>query len=147
MNSTREYALIEIKISADGLSHFSSTSASWSLTHSNIVPFDFDNHSDAYTIDLALKLIDHSDQCFLFVNQTKDVDQLGSVSKFFNSVTRKYREKATVVYLSENKKLTPFYKVLQAKKCVGHKEAKSLFDTWSKGLETDPNQPEKEISL
>lgn len=147
MSSKKEYALIEIKISADGLSNFSSQTSSWGLSHSNIVPFDFDNHSEAYTIDLALKLIDHSDQCYLIVHQTQDVDQLGSISKFFNSVTRKFREKATVVYLSENKKLTPFYKVLQAKACVDYKDAKSFFDIWTKGLETDPNQPEKETAL
>ncbi|MEQ9298677.1 MAG: hypothetical protein RIF33_08945 [Cyclobacteriaceae bacterium] len=147
MSSTKEYALIEIKISTDRLSNFSSHSSSWSIGHSSIVPFDFDNHSETYTIDLALKLIDHSDQCFLFVNQTQDVDQLGSISKFFNSVTRKFREKVAVVYLSENKKLKPFFKVLQAKKCVDHKDAKSLFDTWIKELETDPNQPEKETAL
>lgn len=147
MSSTSGYALIEINISADKLSNFSCQTASWISSDLSVVHFDFDNHSEAYTIDLALKLIDHTDQCFVFVNQTQEVDQPGSISKFFNSVTRKSSPKVTVVYLYGNEKLHPFFKVLKAKRCEDVKESKSFFDSWIKGLETGPHQPEKETEL
>lgn len=147
MSSSIEYALIEINISNDKLFNFSSHSASWISGNLSVARFDFDNHSEAYTVDLALKLVDHADQCFLLVNQTMDVHQLGSISKFFNSVTRKSREKVTVSYLFDNKKLHPFLKVLNAKECKDLREAKSFFDTWIKELETDPHQPGRETDL
>ncbi len=147
MSSAKEYALIEINISADKLSNFSCQTASWVGSDSSITRFDFDNYSEAYTIDLALKLIDHTDQCFVFVNQTQEVKELGSVSKFFSSVTRKSQDKVTVVYLFGNERLRPFFKVLKAKKCVEDKEVESYFNTWIKGLETGPHQPEKETEL
>ncbi len=147
MSSTIEYALIEINISADKLSNFSCQTASWVGPDSSITRFDFDNYSEAYTIDLALKLIDHTDLCFVFVNQTQEVDEPGSISKFFNSVTRKSRPKVTVAYLYGNEKLRPFFKVLKASRCEDVKESKSFFESWIKGLETGPHQPEKETEL
>ncbi len=147
MSSAKGCALIEINISADKLSNFSCQTASWVGSDSSITRFDFDNHSEAYTIDLALKLIDHTDQCFVLVNQTQEVDEPGSISKFFNRVTRKSRPKVTVVYLYGNEKLSPFFKVLKASRCEDVKESKSFFDSWIRGLETDPHQPEKETEL
>jgi hypothetical protein len=147
MSSSKEYALIEIKFSADRLPQFSNQTSPWVEGHSNITRFDFDNHSEAYTVELALILVDKTDETFLLIGNTDHVDQFGSIAKFLNRITRKYKDKITIVYLSEESRLAPFYKVLRAEKCGSFSEAKGLFDTWIKALESDPHLPGKETDL
>jgi len=147
MSSSKEYALIEIKFSADRLPDFSNQTSTWTNGYSSIVSFDFDNQSEAYTVELALKLVAETNGAFLLIGNADPFDQLGGASRFLNSVTRKFRDKVTVVHLSENDRLAPFYKVLNAEQCKDFNEAKGIFETWVKGLETDPHPPGKESDL
>ena len=147
MSSPKTYAFFEIKCAVDRLSDFSNKSSLWVEGHSNITPFDFDNHSEPYIADLGLRLVDETDGFFLLINETVGIKTLGSISRFLNRITRKYADKATICYLTEDPRLAPFYKVMRAHLCADHRACKELLDDWIKAVEIDQPPPGKGSDL
>lgn len=147
MSSSRAYSFVEVRCCADRLSDFTRPTSSWVNNYANITYFDFDNHSEAYLAELALKLINESESCFLMIGATEDFAALGSIARFLNAITRKYVDKVTVIYQNDDKRLAPFYKVLKAGKYKDHEDAKNQLDSWIKALEIGLHLPEKGTDL
>ena len=60
--------------------------------------FDLDNHSDAYLIRLALRLVEESEKVLIALEVSSESSQMGQLSSFLNSVLRKHRNKIALVY-------------------------------------------------
>lgn len=95
-----------------------------------ITTFDFDNHSDAYTIDLAIKLLDASSHALIQLDVSSENDEVKGVHRFFNTAIRKYKPKVTVVYNVEHPKLKPYLKVLDGQKYQSGLELEQVIVSW-----------------
>ncbi|MEM8895781.1 MAG: hypothetical protein AAGC88_14455 [Bacteroidota bacterium] len=95
-----------------------------------ITTFDFDNHSDSYTIDLAIKLLDASSYAFIQLDVSSENEEVKGVHRFFNTAIRKYRTKVSVVFNVEHPKLKSYLKVLDAKKYQSRPELRQAVVSW-----------------
>lgn len=137
-------ALIEVKCVANSHAAYQSAASEWVGPDASITYFDFDNQSDSSLADLALRLIEESEEVLILIGDTRPLGQLGSITHFLNVITRKHKHKVHVIYTAEDTRLAPFFKLLKSTSHPSTDSAHTAFKVWLKALQTGPHQPEKE---
>lgn len=91
--------LIHIEINEVNLLHYQKKIIDWSKENiPDINTVDFDNHSDSFLIDAALKLIKEADKIALIIEAGLPEGNTGGVIKFLNALLRLKKDQVMVIF-------------------------------------------------
>ncbi len=94
--------LIHIEINKINNLHFHKEILKWaSVRFQELVIFDFDNHSDTFIVDSALKLSREAEKIFLIIEVESAEEGAGGVIKFLNALLR-FKLKNILIILHGN---------------------------------------------